>query len=307
MSATFTPNPQGDWSQAFARAEAYLAKGKSKTDRPLGSTKRLARVDEDTITVVLHNTAIVTYHRDGTFTIYGGGWNTVTTKAMIRTYSPVSIWSHNGEWIVGDTGERTPARVQKCRSCKGRGRWMEADYCYGRTYWGPDGNYLSTPAPCEHGNTERHQTGESERACYRCNGAGRVDYGSKLIPVTVTASQAYRVDASGTFLGTTDAPYAPCNGYAKSTKTSYPAPYPFPSTPAPSPHNVGASLVDSLATVLPNVRAQVVHPTTGWTGALNSTIVELNDTQQWSRERIADWLESLDLDLRFPADSVGTD
>jgi hypothetical protein len=32
--------------------------------------------------------------------------------------------------------------------------------------------------------------------------------------------------------------------------------------------------------------------------------VSLNDSHGWTRERIAEWLETLDLDLRFP---VSTD
>lgn len=303
------------YSEAFAQAEAYVDKARDKwRGRPIANNTRLVRVDADTIAVVLHSTAVVTYHRSGEFTIYGGGWNTVTTKARIREFSPVRVSSDGqGGWIVGYTGEYTAPRVQKCRTCNGRGRWMEDDYCYGpgwhrkrcegaRLSW-PDGYSspaITTPCehgrmetgshpvePCEHGEMERHRTGESERTCHRCKGEGRVDYGSKPIPVTVSASQAYRVDAAGTYLGNVDSP----SHYSSAS---------YKSKPAPPVHTYGSSLVDSLKSVIPNVRATVVHPTTGTEMPLSEAIVNLNDAQRWSRERIADWLETLDLDLRFP-------
>lgn len=37
-----------------------------------------------------------------------------------------------------------------------------------------------------------------------------------------------------------------------------------------------------------------------WRGDLQSIIVHLNDNHQWTREQIADWLDSLDVDLTFP-------
>ena len=278
--------------RTYAQAETYLAKGRNKTSRRVTSTRHLARVDDDSIALVLHSTAVVTYHRDGTFTIYGGGWNTVTTKRTIGDYSPVSIHSHDGKWIVGYTDETTPARVQKCRTCKGTGGDNYTPQCWGPSTW-------QGQTECQHGQTTRHASGDPTwQACYRCKGERSVDYGSKPIPVTVYASEPYRVDAAGTYLGTVNsAPYAP--PYVTSSKL---ATYYVPGDYSPPAHTYGASIVDELARILPNVRAEVRHPVAKCPERLDRIIVSLNDAHGWTREQIADWLDTLDLDLRFPAD-----
>jgi hypothetical protein len=38
----------------------------------------------------------------------------------------------------------------------------------------------------------------------------------------------------------------------------------------------------------------VKHPITGYFGTLSSTVINLNDSYEWTREQIADWLDSLD-------------
>jgi hypothetical protein len=276
--------------RTYAQAETYLAKGRSKTARRVTSTRHLARVDDDTIALVLHTTAVVTYHRDGTFTIYGGGWNTVTTKRTIADYSPVRIHSHEGKWVVGYTGETTPARVQKCRTCKGAGGEHYTPQCWGPSTW-------QGQTECQHGQTTRHASGEPTwNECYRCKGAGRTDYGSKPIPVTVHSDEPYNVDANGAFLEAANGtPYAPPYVAAASHKAYAPAPYHQPA------HTYGAGIVDELARILPNVRAEVRHPVAKCPDRLDRIIVSLNDTHRWTREQIADWLDTLDLDLRFPA------
>lgn len=50
---------------------------------------------------------------------------------------------------------------------------------------------------------------------------------------------------------------------------------------------------------LPGLKAQVKNPVTGYVSSLEETIIALNDTAKWSRERIADWLETLDVDIKF--------
>lgn len=50
---------------------------------------------------------------------------------------------------------------------------------------------------------------------------------------------------------------------------------------------------------LPGLWEDVVHPVTKHTDKLQHVIINLNDKQRWTREQIADWLETLDIDLRF--------
>ncbi len=50
---------------------------------------------------------------------------------------------------------------------------------------------------------------------------------------------------------------------------------------------------------LPGLDELVVHPVLKTEHQLKKVIVNLNDIQRWTREQIADWLETLDVDLRF--------
>jgi len=66
--------------------------------------------------------------------------------------------------------------------------------------------------------------------------------------------------------------------------------------------NVGAT-ASSLSKLLPGVLELVKHPVTGQkTNTLQSTIINLNDQYKWTREQIADWIETLDIDTTFKGD-----
>jgi hypothetical protein len=50
---------------------------------------------------------------------------------------------------------------------------------------------------------------------------------------------------------------------------------------------------------LPGVNEEAKHPVTGRQAPLWNVIVDLNDRHGWSREQIADWVETLDIDISF--------
>ena len=50
---------------------------------------------------------------------------------------------------------------------------------------------------------------------------------------------------------------------------------------------------------LPGIREIVHHPVTGRDHELKYVIMDLNDHYRWTREQIADWLETLDVDINF--------
>ena len=54
--------------------------------------------------------------------------------------------------------------------------------------------------------------------------------------------------------------------------------------------------------LLPATQEAVKNPVDGRSAELWRVIVNLNDVHKWSRDKIADWLESLDLDLEFKND-----
>lgn len=45
---------------------------------------------------------------------------------------------------------------------------------------------------------------------------------------------------------------------------------------------------------LPEIMRPVVNPVTGYLASLWNTVITLNDEQKWTREQIADWIETLD-------------
>jgi hypothetical protein len=51
--------------------------------------------------------------------------------------------------------------------------------------------------------------------------------------------------------------------------------------------------------LLPGLSAKVKHPVTKSEGIIKDIIINLNDYHKWTREAVADWLETLDVDLRF--------
>ncbi len=61
-----------------------------------------------------------------------------------------------------------------------------------------------------------------------------------------------------------------------------------------------------LIEVIPALQQGASYPIEGSVSSLlpvSTIVLLLNDAARWSREEIADWLESLDLDLSFPVES----
>jgi hypothetical protein len=83
--------------QTFANAEDALA---GRDARKIANNTRAVRLDADTVGIVLHQTAIVKYRRNGEIVLNSGGWKTVTTKARMNEFSPVSVRQSAGEWFA---------------------------------------------------------------------------------------------------------------------------------------------------------------------------------------------------------------
>lgn len=78
---------------------------RSRAGRPKLHNNTYAQYAEngEDIEVVLHDTAIVTAHPDGTFTLNTGGWQTITTKRRINEFSPAQIFQHKWNWYIGNS------------------------------------------------------------------------------------------------------------------------------------------------------------------------------------------------------------
>ncbi len=61
---------------------------------------------------------------------------------------------------------------------------------------------------------------------------------------------------------------------------------------------------ERLSQRLPGVNEVGTNPVTGKKGVLWNVIQHLNDRDKWTREQIADWVETLDIDIRFKTDET---
>ena len=196
------------------------------------------------------------------------------------------------------SGSATPARVTKCRTCHGARKMPST--CPGITWcssgsegysyeWGsrPDehcehGLTTSHRLPCRHGYTSSHITAYYD--CWRCHGVGRCDYGSNPVHYRWDG-EPLRIDSDGSPLG----PAVSVSGHQ-----SY-----GDSGALPRSQNYGDS-GDLLRSVLPALSIFTPCPHCELKVSLERVVIHLNDSAQWSRERVADWLDTLDLDLSFP-------
>ena len=269
--------------------EAFLQGGKDKNRRKVKGNTYAERLANGNIGLRFHATMVCEYWPNGNVTLRSGGWQTVTTQDRINNNSPVRVYSNKGSWAIWHFSDaKTAPKVQKCRVCKGTGvgkGW----WCQGaRTYDYSTGSYRQIPVEdreaCEHGSMDSHTVPGKPGACYGCNGEGTRDYGSKAIPTPFY--DGIVVDMSGKVISGMPA-----------TPVDFPAPKSIPSVS-------GDTIVNGLASVIPGLKDAIAHdcPVDGCISPnlpVVNAVMHLNDRHMWSRDQIADWLETLDADLSF--------
>jgi hypothetical protein len=106
--------------RTYAQAKALLDKRRKqgRYTAKLGNNIYLEqRYHSDTgecIAVKYHQTDIVTFYSDGKIELRCGGWNTVTTKQNISTFSPFSVYQEKGEWFVNTSKDYSQVNRAKC-------------------------------------------------------------------------------------------------------------------------------------------------------------------------------------------------
>lgn len=87
----------------YDRAKQLLAKARNKNNgEPIANNTRLYERENNSISIQLHNTDIVTYKANGDIVLNSGGWKTVTTKSRINEYlEKWIITQHNSIWYLG--------------------------------------------------------------------------------------------------------------------------------------------------------------------------------------------------------------
>jgi hypothetical protein len=70
--------------------------------KKLGNNTYVERIDADTFGVMYHSTYVVRVHRNGTWTLKTGGWQTVTTKERMNDNSPARIFQRKHVWYLAE-------------------------------------------------------------------------------------------------------------------------------------------------------------------------------------------------------------
>ena len=191
----------------YATAVTWLQGGRKKHDRPLYSRGlRLQYRSKGNIAVVdrWSGMDIVTYHADDTMTIYaptvtthwGSTYNLARSQGVrqvLREYGgfqDVYQKNHN-VYLLEYDHKMTPPKIRGCNSCRSTGHrkeWCGPIQCYSTCdhpdkpilnsiYSGRNWHYHA----CKHGEPKAHTILNNLEQCFRCNGIGKADYGSKPI------------------------------------------------------------------------------------------------------------------------------
>lgn len=129
------------------------------------------------IDVVYYGSVIVKYLPDGSCILpYNGRWAaSISTRDRINTYSPARVIQHRGRMSVLVPGRRTEPKVQKCRMCHG---------------------YKWNGQEAEEILYELTREWKHFKACWKCSGTGRADYGSKPLAVPYVAGMRILPDGT---------------------------------------------------------------------------------------------------------------
>lgn len=84
-------------------AEIFATAKWPEKGKPLENNTRLFKRSDD-YAVQLHQTDVVTIHKDGTYTLRTDSWQTLTTKDRINKYAPVTVYQHQGIWYLNSSG-----------------------------------------------------------------------------------------------------------------------------------------------------------------------------------------------------------
>ena len=80
-------------------SQALLKLG-NKENKKVANNTYLVKNTNGTIGVKLHGTQVVVILPGNTFSLYSGGYRTVTTKQRINAFSPARVYQERGRWFV---------------------------------------------------------------------------------------------------------------------------------------------------------------------------------------------------------------
>jgi len=80
----------------------FIKGGRSKIERKVDNNTYV-RLTDNGVAIKLHATDVVTILENGHQILNSGGWQTVTTKDRINSYSSAGISQRNGIWYMNDS------------------------------------------------------------------------------------------------------------------------------------------------------------------------------------------------------------
>jgi hypothetical protein len=213
----------------------------------------------------------------------------------LSEFSCACVTSVKGEWAIMHLDDPvTPPKIQKCRVCHGVGQQERQVYCSPYYEWEP----VYKKEPCPHGHNVSHVVGTEMVDCWRCHGMGSADYGSKPIHTPWPSGYA-TVDADGRVLSVETHPHENEN-YTPSWQTcKYNPSVAYDPVVTKPPYATGEKVLTTIARLVPDLERLGLCPACGLGSPYNHLVMHLNDTHRWTREQIADWLETLDININI--------
>jgi hypothetical protein len=156
-----------------------------------------------------------------------------------------------------------------------------------QSYWHTDSGYSPQWVPADH----EYLPVEHVNPCWRCHGEGRCDYGSKAITTPWGGVGTIHLDATGKVLDGSGGQYVKTPKHTDAWPPGT-AKYEAPPT-QPTIESQLRAVFPALAVI---ARCPACESTRVDVGNL---VIHLNDKHSWTREAIADHLESTDIDLTF--------
>ena len=84
----------------YAEAYALVAGKNNRKSRKIDNNTRGYIEYDNSVSIELHSTKVVTLYPNGLVKLQSGGWMMPTTKDRMNKYSPVRVTQRKGEWYV---------------------------------------------------------------------------------------------------------------------------------------------------------------------------------------------------------------
>jgi hypothetical protein len=89
----------------YSEAVALVNGKNNRKTRKVGNNTYAEIEYDNSVSIILHGTAVVRFYPNGLVKLNSGGWQTSTTKDRINKYSPVKVYQKKYVWYLQDGTE----------------------------------------------------------------------------------------------------------------------------------------------------------------------------------------------------------